>query len=206
MEVKADQRSPEWYAARLGRATASKFNVIISGEKYATYKNYVAEVVAERLTGKQAESYTSKEMQHGIVFEATARLKYELATGNEAIECGFFQHTSLMAGASPDGLIGDDGVLEIKCPNTATHLLTLHKQQIPKQYHWQVQGQMWVTGRKWCDFVSFDPRMPKNAQLFITRIERNIDDIEVLAESVKYFLDQVDQEIKFVERYEDGKG
>lgn len=202
MEVKADQRSPEWYAARLGRATASKFNVIISGEKYATYKNYVAEVVAERLTGKQAESYTSKEMQHGIDFEATARLKYELATGNEAIECGFFQHTSLMAGASPDGLIGDDGVLEIKCPNTATHLLTLHKQQIPKQYHWQVQGQMWVTGRKWCDFVSYDPRLSPNAQYFCTRVLRDEDAISDLEDNIVMFLRSVEEEVNFIRNYQ----
>lgn len=204
MEIKADQRTPEWYQARLGRATASKFNVIMTGNKYATYKNYVAEVVAERLTGNQADNYTSKEMQHGIDFEPTARLKYELVTGNEARECGFFQHLTMMAGASPDGLIGDDGTLEIKCPNTATHLLTLHTQTIPKQYYWQVMGQMWITNRKWCDFVSFDPRMPANAQLFITRIQRNEADINDLAHEVDMFLGAVEAEVAFVNGYTKG--
>ena len=204
MEIKADQRTPEWYDARLGRATASKFNVIMSGTKYAQYKNYVAEVVSERLTGTSPENYVSKEMQHGIDFEATARLKYELTTGNEAIECGFFQHTTMMAGASPDGLVGDDGVLEIKCPNTATHLLTLHTQTIPKQYYWQVVGQMWVTNRKWCDFISFDPRLPANAQLFITRIQRHEPDIEALTSAVDLFLGEVDHEENFVKSYTKG--
>lgn len=201
MEVKADQGTQEWFDARLGRATGSKFNVIMAGDKLVGWKNYLAECVSERLSGKQAETYKSKEMQWGNDYEGTARLKYLIRTDNDVTECGFFQHPTLMAGASPDGLINSDGVLEIKCPNTATHLATLHKQVIPKQYYWQVQGQMWITGRKWCDFVSFDPRITGNAQIFITRVQRNDDDIFALEHQVINFLRQVDEEVMFVKNY-----
>lgn len=204
-EIKADQRTDDWYDARLGRATASRFKDVMttirSGEA-AAVKNYRAELVAERLTGKPAESFTTQAMQHGIDSEPVARLEYQLFTGRNVTECGFFKHNELEAGASPDGLIGEDGLLEIKCPNTASHIETLIKRAVPSQYFWQVMGQLWITGRKWCDFVSFDDRLPDNAQLFITRVERDEAAIEQLSETVKSFLASVDQEVSFIKNYE----
>ena len=201
------QQTDEWFEARLGRATASRFSDIMSrgrnGYEPAARKNYKAELVTERLTGVKADSFTSSAMQHGIDYEPTARLMYEMTTSNTVEETGFHQHEKLMAGASPDGLIGDNGLLEIKCPNTATHIATLHSQEVPRQYFWQVHGQMWITGRKWCDFVSFDPRLPANAQMFITRVHRDEDVIEDLAGQVTTFLREVAAEVQFIENYKE---
>lgn len=203
-QVTNDQRTDDWFEARLGRATASRFKDIMltikSGEA-AGRKNYRAELVAERLTGAKEEGWTSAAMQWGIDNEPLARLRYELLSGNTVEECGFFAHETLMAGASPDGLIDDDGLLEIKCPNTATHIETLRKQEVPYQYYWQVMGQMWITGRKWCDFVSFDPRMPKNAQIFIKTVERDEEAIKRLEAQIITFLREVAEEEQFIRNY-----
>lgn len=203
MEVKVEQGSPEWIEARLGRATASRAQDILatikSGEA-AQRKNYRTELVLERLTGQVAESYQSKEMQNGIETEPLARLQYELRTGNKVKECGFFHHETLMAGASPDGLV-DEGLLEIKCRNSANHIATLRKGLMPENYLPQIQMQLWITGRKWCDFVSFDPRLPEHAQLFIQRILRDDTYISSLTKQVERFLGEVDEEVKFVEGY-----
>jgi len=200
-----DQRTEDWFETRLGRATASRFKDVMltikSGEA-AGRKNYRAELVAERLTGVRDEGYTTAAMQWGIDNEPLARLRYELLTGNSVEECGFFAHSSLMAGASPDGLIYDDGLIEIKCPNTATHIETLKSKKLPYQYYWQVMGQMWITGRKWCDFVSFDPRMPKNAQIFITTVERDDEAISKLEGQVTTFLREVAADEQFIRNYE----
>lgn len=202
------QRTDEWYEARLGKATASKFGdvmtVIKTGEA-AARKNYRAELVAERLSGQPTDSYTSGPMQWGIDTEPLARLKYVILTGNIVDECGFYEHDSLMAGASPDGLIGNDGLIEIKCPNTATHIETLHTEEIPKQYYWQIMGQLWITGRKWADYVSFDPRLPDNAALFIKRIERDDEQIKKLEANISDFLITVDEEVSFVTNYKKEK-
>ena len=203
-----EQRTDIWYEARLGKATASRFKDIMTTVKYgeaAAVRNYRAQLVAERLTGTKEDTWTSPAMQWGIDYEPLARLRYELTSNNEVLECGFFSHDTLMAGASPDGLIGEDGLIEIKCPISATHIDTLKSQNVPKLYYWQVVGQMWITGREWCDFVSFDPRMPRNAQLFIKRVERNEDDIADLEEAVSNFLNEVDREEQFIKQYT-GKG
>lgn len=134
--------------------------------------------------------------------EPVARLRYELETGNDVEECGFFAHPDIMAGASPDGLVNDDGLLEIKCPNSATHIETLRKRKVPSQYYWQVQGQMWMTGRQWCDFVSFDPRLPENAQYIRIRMDRDDKAIAELEEEVKEFLQSVEIEAAFVRNFE----
>lgn len=202
-----EQRTQEWFEARLGKATASNFAAIMAkgrnGYELAARKNYRAQLVSERLTETKDESYSSAAMQWGVDTEETARLRYELRTGNEVTECGFYAHDKLLAGASPDGLIGDDGLVEIKCPNSATHIETLKKQNIPEQYKWQVLGQLWITGRKWCDFVSFDPRMPANAQVFITRIERDDEAINELESEVTTFLREVAAEVQFIENYKE---
>jgi predicted phage-related endonuclease len=140
-------------------------------------------------------------MQWGIDNEPVARLQYSLASGNDVEETGFWLHDELEAGASPDGFIDDDGLLEIKCPNTATHIDTLIKRKLPYQYQAQVQGQMWVTGRKWCDFVSFDPRLPENAQMIIVRVKRDDIYIAELETEIKDFMEEVRDLVEFVKTY-----
>jgi putative phage-type endonuclease len=202
--IYVEQGTPEWFEARLGRATASKFGDIMSriktGES-AQRKNYRAQLVAERLTGTKEDGFTSSAMAWGTETEPLARLRYSLKTGNEVEECGFFAHDDLLAGASPDGLIGTDGTLEIKCPNSVTHIETLRKQDVPYQYYWQVMGQLWMTNRSWCDFVSFDPRMPENAQFFTVRVHRDENKIRELELEVSSFLESVDLDVAFIKNY-----
>lgn len=198
------QRSPEWYAARLGLATGSRFADIIAKTRSGystTRKNYAAELATERLTGIQAENFTSAAMTWGTDTEPVARLEYELTTGNTVEETGFWTHDTLKAGASPDGFVGEDGLIEIKCPNPATHIETLQTGKVPRQYVAQIQGQMWITNRKWCDFVSYDPRMPQNAQLFITRVERDDEFIAELEREVTDFLGEVAELVEFIKNY-----
>lgn len=140
-------------------------------------------------------------MQWGVDNEPVAALNYSLITGNEVEETSLWLHDTIRAGASPDGLVGTDGLIEIKCPNTATHLETLMKQQVPKQYMDQVMGQIWITGRKWCDFVSYDPRLPENAQIFIQRVERDEDYITSLEEEITDFLVELDRQVEFIRNY-----
>lgn len=203
--IKAEQRSPEWFEARLGRPTASRFGDIMAKTRsgYSTSrKNYRAELVIQRLTQEIPENYQSSAMAWGVENEPTARLAYELETGNSVEDTSLWLHDEIEAGASPDGLIGKDGCLEIKCPNTATHLETLRSGRVPRQYFAQVQGQMWVTGRQWCDFVSFDPRLPQNAQLFITRVPKDDAYIKDLEYELIEFLKEIEDEVAFVQSYE----
>lgn len=205
--IQAEQRTPEWFEARLGRPTASRFGDIMAKTRSgysASRKNYRAELVIQRLTQQIPENYQSSAMEWGVENEPVARLQYELESGNTVEDTSLWLHDDIEAGASPDGLIGSDGCLEIKCPNTATHLETLRTGKIPRQYFAQVQGQMWVTDRKWCDFVSFDPRLPANAQLFITRVERDETYIKDLEYELRSFLKEVEEEVEFVKNYKKG--
>ncbi len=196
-----EQRSAAWFEARLGKATGSKFGDIMAGETRAGWKNYRAQLVLERMTGTKLETFTSAEMAWGTSTEPLARLYYTLRTGNVVEECGFFEHESMAAGASPDGLVGEDGLIEVKCPLPATHIGTLRTGKVPSQYVAQVQGQLWITGRQWADFISFDPRMPENAKCIIIRVPRDDGYIANLEANVKKFLFQVDEEVKFVLNY-----
>ena len=202
--ITAEQRSPEWFEARLGRPTASRLGDVLAKTRTgvsASRKNYRAELAVQRLTGDIPEHYSNSTMQWGVDYEPVARLQYELETGYSVVDTSLWLHDTIEAGASPDGLVGDDGCLEIKCPNTATHLETLRTGKLPRQYQAQVQGQMWISGRQWCDFVSFDPRLPSNAQLFITRVDRDDLYIENLEQEIVEFLKEVDQEVEFVKNY-----
>jgi len=194
-----EQGTEEWKLARCGLVTASRVADIIAKTKsgYSTSRaNYMAELICERLTSFPTEGFVSSAMQHGIVTEPMARAAYEGTVGALVIETGFVPHGSIpMAGASPDGLIGDDGLVEIKCPITATHIETLLGQSTPGRYATQMQWQMACTGRKWCDFVSFDPRMPENMQLFVQRIERNDETITLLEREVMMFLGELDKKV-----------
>lgn len=201
-----DQRTEEWYQARLGKATASRFKDIIGKTKAGSYaaarKNYRAELLIERLTGRSSERFTSAAMEWGTETEELARLRYSLRTHNQAKLVGFLQHDELQAGASPDGLVGTDGQIEIKCYNTANHIETLRSGVMPSEHMAQVQGQLWITGRQWCDFISFDPELPPQAQLFIQRMERDDTYIKMLESEIRGFLAELDEEIAFVENYQ----
>lgn len=170
-----EQRSEEWFAARCGKVTASRVADIIARTKTgpsASRENYLAQLVCERMTGKPAESYSNAAMAWGTEQEPFARAAYESAKDVLVEEVGFVPHPSFSeAGASPDGLVGEFGLVEIKCPNTATHIQTLLEQKVPEKYITQMQWQMACTQRHWCDYVSFDPRMAEGLQLFIKRIE-----------------------------------
>jgi putative phage-type endonuclease len=202
-----DQRSPEWYAARLGKVTASRVADVVAKTKtgYSTSRaNYMAQLICERLTGTQGESFSSAAMQWGTDTEPMAREAYEGALGEFVIETGFVPHQTItMAGASPDGLVGADGLVEIKCPITATHIETLLGQSPPGKYVTQMQWQMACTGRKWCDFVSFDPRMPDGMKIFIKRVERDDENINVLEREIMMFLSELDEKVsKLKEKYD----
>ena len=206
MSDEIEQRTDEWFAARLGKVTASKVADVMARTKSgysASRENYMAQLVVEQITGTRQESFTNSAMQWGTDQEPFARGAYEAATGNMVEEVGFVNHpTILMAGASPDGLIGDDGCVEIKCPNTATMIETLLTGSIPQKYFAQMQFQMVCAGRAWCDYVVFDPRMPAKAQLFIKRVPR--DDVFVAdmeAEIIKFLAEtavKVDQLKKII--------
>jgi putative phage-type endonuclease len=158
----------------------------------ASRANYLAHIVAERLTGTVQESYSNAAMQWGTETEPLARMAYELRTDSLVESVGFIpHHTIQMAGASPDGLVGD-GLIEIKCPNTSTHIDTLLSGVVPSKYVLQMQWQMACTNRQWCDFVSYDPRMPDQLSMFIKRVNRDARQIVEITEAVIAFLADVE--------------
>lgn len=193
------QGSLEWFAARLGKVTASRVSDVIAKTKTgwgASRANYMAELIAERLTGETAASFTNAAMQWGTEKEPDARAAYEFRTDATVDLLGFVQHPKiLMSGASPDGLIGKDGLVEIKCPNTATHIDTLLGKTVPAKYATQMQWQMACADRLWCDFVSFDPRMPESMRIFIVRVERDDETIGDLEKLVSDFLVEADRKL-----------
>ena len=193
------QGSPEWFAARCGKVTASRVSDVVARTKTgwgASRANYMAELVAERLTGAVAEGYTSPAMQWGTDTEAEARRAYEFYRDVDVVAAGFILHPRIgQSGASPDGLVSDDGLVEIKCPNTATHIDTLLSATVPQKYATQMQWQMACTGREWCDFVSFDPRMPEAMRLFVKRVQRDGEAIAELEKLVTAFLEELDAKV-----------
>lgn len=193
------QGSAEWLAIRCGKVTASRIADVIAKTKTgygASRANYMAELIAERLTGAPAEKFISGPMAWGTEKEPEARALYEFLTDAEVTQVGFVPHPTISdSGASPDGLVGDAGLVEIKCPNTATHIDTLLGQSIPAKYETQMQWQMACTGRQWCDFVSYDPRMPDSMRLFVCREERNDAMIEELSAEVGKFLAELDEKV-----------
>ena len=194
------QGTPEWFAQRLGKVTASRVADVIAKTKsgYSTSRaNYLAQLVAERLTGRVAESFSNAAMQHGTETEPLARMAYEAETGLMVTEVAMIDHPTIpMTGASPDGFVGDQGLVEIKCPNTATHIDTLLADKTQSKYTPQMQWQMACTGKKWCDFVSFDPRLPEDMQLFVARVERDDAYIAELEAEIKTFLGEVETTVQ----------
>ena len=191
------QGTPEWLAERAGKVTASMVSAVLAKPDTAGYRDYQAQLVAEVLTGKpQGSDYTNAHMAFGTEMEPLARSAYEAETGFSVDEVGFCQHPTIeRAGASPDGLVGDSGLVEIKCPKVATHLAYLIAGVVPVGYKNQMMWQMACSGRDWCDFASFRPDLPEHLQLFIVRFKRDPERIKELETAVVAFLDSVDKMI-----------
>jgi putative phage-type endonuclease len=169
-----EQGSDEWLEMRLGWITASKFKDVIAGGAGKTRKSYMLQLAAEAITGARLESFSNEYMEWGTATEPQARSMYEFDTGNTVEEVSFVKfNTENKIGISPDGLIGNDGGIEIKCPKTTTQIETFLSGKMPSTHKAQVQGSLWVTGRKWWDFVSFDPRIEGDAGYFCVRVERD---------------------------------
>lgn len=190
--INLEQGSEEWKQARLGHVTASNMAEVMSkgkglGEAVGRYK-YKVRLVAERLTMTAGESYTNAAMQWGIEQEQFACIAYEAQKETFVDKIGFVLHPDIRwLGVSPDRIVGHEGLIEVKCPNTTTHLDYLFENKVPAEYYKQIQCQLWVTGRQWCDFVSYDPRLPKRNQLLIVRTERDESLIkEMEAETLKF--------------------
>lgn len=201
------QGSPEWFAIRCGKVTASRMGDLMATTKSgygAGRGNYMAELIAERLTGKPAERFQNEAMKWGVEKEAEANAAYVFFKDVQIESVGFIVHPTIAdSGASPDGYVAADGMVEIKCPLTATHIETLLSSTIASKYIFQMQWQMACTGRQWCDFVSFDPRMPPSMQLFCKRIERDAKQIETLEREVRLFQKELSEKLYALQsRYE----
>lgn len=199
MTFAVDQGSYDWLQERVGYATASRFKDVMgrlkSGEPNAACWDYMADIVCERLTGNPATTFTNAAMAWGTEMEPEARQAYCIATGRTVDEVSFLKHPTLMAGASPDGIVDLEGCLEIKCPNSITHQRTL-LEGMDKGHLYQIQGQLWITGYEWADFVSYDPRMPKGLDLYIQRVPRDDAFIAGLEAGVRNFLTIVEERVE----------
>ena len=195
----SSQRTSQWFQQRLGHVTASRVSDAIAGKDTATRRNYLVQLVAERLTGQQQESFTNAAMQWGTDTEPLARVAYQ-AEHDWVEEVGFITHPSIeWFGASPDGFVGD-GLIEIKCPNTTTHLDWRLDGVVPKKHQPQMLAQLACTGRKWVDFVSFDPRLPEKLQLFVVRFKPDQKEIDALETKIRAFLVDVQTAINKLEQ------
>ena len=191
------QGSDGWLRARLGVPTASCFKAILTppkskGGEAKTRLTYLRELAGERLTGLPGSTFTNEDMERGTEMEPAARALYVLHTDNTVVEVGFCFDDELRAGASPDGFVGEDGTIEIKTKKPALQLAVLDEDEVPSEHIAQIQGGLWITGRKWCDFVSYWPGLP----LFIKRVERDEEYITRLAEAVATFNEELDQKVQ----------
>lgn len=195
----SEQGTDAWLAERMGKVTASRIADMMAKTKTgwgASRANYAAQLIAERLTGVPAESFSNAAMKWGTEIEPQARAAYEFYCGLSVTETGFVPHPAIdQSGASPDGMVSSDGLVEIKCPNTATHIETLLGGVVPGKYNYQMQWQMACTGRAWCDWVSFDPRMPESMRLFTKRVMRDAVLIRELETEIKAFLAEIDNTV-----------
>jgi putative phage-type endonuclease len=195
-----EQRTPEWFAMRAGKVTASRVADVMAKTKSgpsASRANYMAELIVERLTGEPAARFTNAAMEWGTEKEPDAIAAYEFMHDATVSPAGFVLHPdSLETGASPDGFVGDDGLIEVKCPNTATHIETLLSRKVPGKYNAQMQWQMACTGRAWCDFVSYDPRLPAHLSMFVQRVERDEAFIADAWAEVSAFLSELSAKMK----------
>lgn len=199
------QGGAEWLAARAGHATASRFCDVMArlkgGGEAATRRAYKLQLVTERLTGQPCETYKNAAMEWGTQTEPFARAAYETARALMVDETGFLLHPEVQwVGGSPDGLVSSDGMVEIKCPhNSVVHVETMSG-GMPTEHRAQVQGLLWISGRQWCDFISYDPRMPEKLQLYVERVARDDDYITKLAQEVTQFLGEVEKQHEWLVR------
>ena len=195
----SDQGTDAWLRERAGKVTASRIADLMAMTKTgpgASRKNYMAQLITERLTGEPTPGFTSAAMEWGTATEPQARDAYRFLTFASVEETGFVTHPHIPeAGASPDGLVGADGLIEIKCPNTATHLETLESEKVADKYAKQMQWQMACTGRAWCDYMSFDPRLPEPMQSIIIRVDRDDEAIAQIEEAVRAFLAELAERV-----------
>jgi hypothetical protein len=189
-----EQRTKCWYDARRGNPTASSFSKLITstGKRAASADAYIDELVAEKITGESKFIPTTAAMQHGIDTEPEARDLYSFLRDVEVIEIGLCLHDSIDAGASPDGLVGDDGLLEVKCPQPHTMVKYLRENRLPPEYRAQVMGQLWICEREWCDFLAYHPKMKP----LLIRVERDEEFISALAEIVTEAVESIDANFK----------
>lgn len=203
--VTAEQGTPEWFAARCGVPSGSRFADIMAqgkgGAPSATRASYLTELAVEAATGVKTEFNTTPAMQHGIDTEPLARAAYEARTGELVDEIGFCLHDTIQCGVSPDGLVGKPGLIEIKCPQPKTHAEYMRRDDSPPAYKWQIQGQLWVMDREWNDFVSYCPSFPENCRLIVRRVYRDEAAIKSLEAEVSRFIEELQQEIDFYRSY-----
>jgi putative phage-type endonuclease len=196
------QGTPEWLQLRAGKVTASRVADILAKTKTgvsASRANYLIELAIQRVTGTVEESFKNDAMAWGTEQEPFARMKYEVAKSVLVDEVPFIDHPTIKwFGCSPDGLVGDDGLVEIKAPNSKTHWEYFKAGEAPGKYVIQMQTQMACTGRAWCDFISYDPRMPEGSQMLIKRYARDDKLIGDIESAVKKFLEEVDKEVQLM--------
>lgn len=204
-----EQLSTEWFAARCGKVTASRIADLMARTRngYGSSRdNYMAELLCERLTGKPAERFQNAAMQHGVELEPEARDAYSLLSNADVETVGFVPHPKIpMSGASPDGRVGDSGLVEIKCPMTATHIATLMSESVAEKYLLQMQWQMACEGRKWCDFVSYDNRLPGSLSIFVKRVPRDDKLIGLIETEVTAFLAELDGKLAKLDEIANGR-
>jgi len=202
------QGTKEWHQLRLGKVTASRVADILAKTKTgpsASRQNYLIELALQRTTGIIQESYSNSAMEWGTQTEPQARVAYEVKTNNFVDQVAFIEHPSIdWFGCSPDGLVSDRGLVEIKCPNSTTHWEYFKYNRPPTKYVIQMQAQLAVTGRDWCDFVSFDPRMPDSSQLLVVRVDRDEAFIAEMEAEIKQFLSEVEVEVNLMKGIKDG--
>ena len=198
------QGSEAWHQLRMGKVTASRVADLLAKTKTgpsASRGNYLIELALQRVTKTIEESYTNAAMEWGTQTEPQARVAYEVKTGNFVDQVAFIDHPTIAGfGCSPDGIVASDGLIEIKCPNSATHWSYIKANEPPNKYFIQMQAQMAVTGAKWCDFVSFDPRMPERSQLLVVRVMRDPEYILYMEAEISSFLKEVEKEVQLMEK------
>jgi len=201
--ITAEQGTEAWFSARLGKPTGSRFKDVMAEGKGLTRASYRTELALEVVNNKRKESFVSKAMENGTDQEPFARSAYEARTGEMVDEVGFCLHDTLACGVSPDGLVNGSGLTEFKCPTDPVHLEYMKRKDMPPAYRWQVQGQLWVMDREWCDFASYNGSFGDNAQLIIRRTYRDEAAIKSLEESIKTFIEEVAAEVEFIRNYKE---
>lgn len=197
----AEQGTPEWHAARIGVPSGSRYADVMAGGTGVTRKAYMVELALEMVTGVREDFKPSFAMQQGTDREPLARAAYEARTGALVEEVGFCLHDTLRTGVSPDGMIDANGLIEIKCPQPKTHLEYMRRKDAPPAYKWQIQGQLWVMEREWCDFASWSSDFPLEAQLVVRRVYRDESAIQELGSAIVKFLDEVEVEADYIRNY-----